>query len=65
MTGGILHDLEQGRLRRRGPHALKTTRALCSELLELRILPGVVSAMLASFAEDVALADESTPAGQS
>jgi hypothetical protein len=64
VTSGILHDLEQHRLRGHGKHTLKTTHALCSELLDLRILPGVVSALLATFAEDVAIADEATPARQ-
>jgi hypothetical protein len=59
---GILHELEQHRLRKHGHQALTETRELCDELLKSQVLPGMVAALLGSFREDVELAIEAKTA---
>ena len=62
MSGGVLHDLEQHRLRGHGEQVLACTDALIGDLLASGILPGMVAALLGSFREDVTLALEAKAA---
>jgi hypothetical protein len=62
ITPGILHELEQHRLRTHDQQALNKTRELCDELLNSQVLPGMVAALLGSFREDVELAIEAKTA---
>lgn len=58
MSGGVLPDLEQLRLRKHGEQVLTETSALIRDLQARKILPGMVAALLGSFREDVELAIE-------
>jgi glycerol-3-phosphate O-acyltransferase len=51
---GVLYELEQHRLRRNGAQQLRSTAALCDELLTGELLPAAVARELRSFRADVA-----------